>query len=99
MVTSMASTSGDYGLAGFAVDGGKPLEEQARGFTHGHCKVYGIPEALGPEVLQQFRALSAAQPEAPESATTAFPLSAAQPEAPEPATTTTSSPALLCKDG
>ena len=43
--------------------------------------------------------LSAAQPEAPEPATTAFPLSAAQPEAPEPATTATSGPALLCKDG
>ena len=67
-------SSGDYGLAGFAVDEEEPLEAQARGFTHGHRKVYGIPEALGPEVLQQFRALSAAQPEAPEPATTASPL-------------------------
>ena len=55
-------SSGESGLAGFAVDEEEPLEAQARGFTHGHRKVYGVPEAMGPEMLRQFRAVSVAKP-------------------------------------
>ena len=47
-------SSGELGLAGFAVNEEEPCEAQARGFTHGHRKVYGIPEPLGPEILRQF---------------------------------------------
>ena len=45
------------------MDEQEPLEAQARGFQHGHRKVYGVPEALGPEMLRQFQVLSAAKPE------------------------------------
>ena len=48
-------SSAELGLAGFAVDELEPCEAQARGFTHGHRKVYGVPEPAGPEVLQQFK--------------------------------------------
>ena len=54
-------SSGELGLAGFALDEQEPLEAQARGFTHGHRKVYGVPEAMGPEILRQFQVLSAAK--------------------------------------
>ena len=50
-------SSAELGLAGFAVNELEPCEAQARGFTHGHRKVYGVPEPAGPEVLQQFRAI------------------------------------------
>ena len=43
-------SSGELGLAGFAVNEQEPQEAQARGFTHGHRKVYGIPEPIGPEM-------------------------------------------------
>ena len=62
------SSSGELGLAGFAVDEEEPCEAQARGFTHGHRKVYGIPEPIGPEMLREFQASSAAKPETKERA-------------------------------
>ena len=58
-----ACSSGELGLAGFATDEEEPCEAQARGFTHGHRKVYGIPEPMGPEMLREFQAISAAKPE------------------------------------
>ena len=48
-------SSAELGLAGFAVNELEPCEAQARGFTHGHRKVYGVPEPAGPELLQQFK--------------------------------------------
>ena len=57
------ASSGELGLAGFAVDELEPCEAQARGFTHGHRKVYGIPEPMGPELLRQFQAFSAKKPD------------------------------------
>ena len=54
-------SSGELGLAGFAINEEEPCEAQARGFNHGHRKVYGIPEPMGPEMLHQFH--SAAKPE------------------------------------
>ena len=42
----------------------EPCEAQARGFTHSHRKVYGIPEPFGLEMLRQFQAISAGKPEA-----------------------------------
>ena len=56
-------SSGELGLAGFAINEEEPCEAQARGFTHGHRKVYGIPEPMGPEMVRQFQAISAAKPE------------------------------------
>jgi len=56
-------SSGELGLAGFAINEEEPCEAQARGFTHGRRKVYGIPEPMGPEMLRQFQAISAAKPE------------------------------------
>ena len=56
-------SSGEPGLAGFAINEEEPCEAQARGFTHGHRKVYGIPEPMGPEMLRQFQAVSAAKPD------------------------------------
>ena len=56
-------SSGEPGLAGFAENEMEPFEAQARGFTHGHRKVYGVPEALGPEMLRQFQAFSVEKPE------------------------------------
>ena len=56
-------SSGELGLAGFAINDEEPCEAQARGFTHGHRKVYGIPEPMGPEILRQFQAISASNPE------------------------------------
>ena len=56
-------SSGEPGLAGFAVHEMKPYEGQARGFTHRHRKVYGLPEALGPEMLRRFQSFSAGKPE------------------------------------
>ena len=48
-------SSAELGLAGFAVNELEPCEAQARGFTRGHRKVYGVPEPAGPELLQQFK--------------------------------------------
>jgi hypothetical protein len=48
----------------------EPYEAQTRGFTHGHRKVYGVPEALGPEIFRQFQIFSAEKPE--ESTITAL---------------------------
>ena len=62
------ASSGEIGLAGFAVDEQEPCEGQARGFTHGHRKVYGIPEPIGPEMLREFQSISAAKPDANERA-------------------------------
>ena len=62
------ASSGELGLAGFAVDEQEPCEAQARGFTHGHRKVYGIPEPIGPEMLREFQSISAAKPDADERA-------------------------------
>ena len=56
-------SAAELGLAGFAIDELEPLEAQARGFMHGHRKVYGIPEAMGPAVLQDFRTFSAPKPD------------------------------------
>ena len=56
-------SSGELGLAGFAVNEQEPCEAQARGFTHGHRKVYGIPEPMGPEMLRQFQDISAGKPD------------------------------------
>ena len=56
-------SSGEPGLAGFALNEMEPFEAQARGFTHGHRKVYGVPEPLGPEMLRQFHDFSAGKPE------------------------------------
>ena len=39
------------------------MEAQARGFTHGHRKVYGVPEPMGLEMLRRFQAVSAAKPD------------------------------------
>ena len=50
-------SSGEPGLAGFAENEMEPLESQKRGFTHGHRKVYGVPEALGPEIFHKFSSL------------------------------------------
>ena len=55
-------SSGELALAGFAINEMEPLEAQARGFTHGHRKVYGVPEPIGPEVLRMFQETSAAKP-------------------------------------
>lgn len=57
-------SSGELGLAGFAINEEEPCEAQARGFTHGHRKVYGIPEPFGPEMLRQFQAIRAGKPDA-----------------------------------
>ena len=57
-------SSGELGLAGFATNEEEPCEAQARGFTHGHRKAYGIPEPMGPEMLRQFELVSAAKPDA-----------------------------------
>ena len=40
----------------------EPCEAQARGFTHGHRKVYGVPEPIGPKRLRQFQAINVAEP-------------------------------------
>ena len=56
-------SSGELGLCGFALNELEPLEAQARGFSHGHRKVYGFPEAIGPELLRQFKDLRARKPE------------------------------------
>jgi hypothetical protein len=56
-------SSGEPGLAGFAMAEMEPFEAQARGFTHGHRKVYGVPEVLGPEMFQQFQSFSAEKPD------------------------------------
>ena len=56
-------SSGELGLAGFAINEEEPCEAQARGFTHGHRKVYGIPEPMGPEMLRQFQVISAGKPD------------------------------------
>ena len=55
------ASSGELGLAGFTVDEQEPCEAQARGFTHGHRKVYGIPEPFGSEMLCEFQRISAAK--------------------------------------
>ena len=55
-------SSGELAAAGFAVDEMEPFEAQARGFTHGHRKVYGVPEPMGPEMLSMFQETSAAKP-------------------------------------
>ena len=56
-------SSGEPGLAGFAVAEMEPFEAQKRGFTHGHRKVYGVPEVLGPEMLRQFQTFGAEKPD------------------------------------
>ena len=56
-------SGGELGLAGFAINEEEPCEAQARGFAHGHRKVYGIPEPMGPEMLQQFQVISAGKPD------------------------------------
>ena len=61
-------SSGEPGLAGFAINEMEPCEAQARGFTHGHRKAYGIPEPMGPEMLRQFELASAAKPGAESQA-------------------------------
>ena len=65
-----ACSSGELGLAGFATNEEEPCEAQARGFTHGHRKVYGIPEPMGPEMLREFQAISAAKPEERQASAT-----------------------------
>ena len=62
-------SSGELGLAGLAINEEEPCEAQARGFTHGHRKVYGIPEPFGPEMLRQFQAISAGKPDTETGAT------------------------------
>jgi hypothetical protein len=37
------ASSGDPGLAGFALSALEPLESQGRGFSHGHKKIIGVP--------------------------------------------------------
>ena len=60
-------STGEPGLASFAINQMEPCEAQARGFTHGHRKAYGIPEPMGPEMLRQFELMSAAKPDAEPS--------------------------------
>ena len=62
LIEDDACSSGDLGLAGFALHEMEPLEAQARGFTHGHRKVYGVPEPLAARVLQEFQETCAAKP-------------------------------------
>ena len=50
-------------LAGLAQNEEESFEAQARGFTHGHRKAYGVPEALGPEMPRQFQTFSGEKPE------------------------------------
>ena len=63
MIEDDVCSSGEVGLAGFAVQEMEPLEAQARGFTHGHRKVYGIPEAMSANVLREFQEFSAGKPD------------------------------------
>jgi hypothetical protein len=65
-------SSGEPGLAGFAENELAPCEAQARGFTHAHRKVYGVPRALGSEVFRQLQAFSAEKPEDSEATTPTF---------------------------
>ena len=62
-------SSGEPGLAGFAENEMEPLESQKRGFTHGHRKIYGVPQALGPEIFHKFQAFNAEKSENETSST------------------------------
>ena len=55
MIEDDYCSSGEVGAVGFAINELEPLESQARGFAHGHRKVYGIPEPVDPKMLRHFQ--------------------------------------------
>ena len=48
-------SNGELGLAGFAINKINSCKAQARGFTHGHQKVYGIPSPWDLRCCASFR--------------------------------------------